>query len=210
MVTTRRAFLRSVGTTAGVGTVGAGTAVAQQDATVEMTTEGDDYYFDPIGLYVEPGTTVTFKNVAGSHNSVAYDGRIPSGAETWETPIGETTEHAFEEPGTYDYYCAPHRTLGMVGRIVVGEPSGPAVGSMPPDGKVPESSTIVERGSVSYADFTSVGDGGGSGGSAAPLIGAGLLGGLAAFAAVVYRFGNSEGERTRVGSTAWKRQHGLE
>jgi hypothetical protein len=42
----------------------------------------------------------------------------------------------------------------MVGRIVAGEPGGPAEGSMPPDGEVPESQTIVDQGAVSYSDFS--------------------------------------------------------
>ncbi len=122
-------------------------------ATVEMITEGGDNYFDPIGLQVEPGTTVTFENTSGAHNSVSYDDRIPSGAETWDTTIGETAEHTFETEGTYDYFCRPHKTAGMVGRIVVGEPGGPAEGSMPPDGDVPDSDTITSEGEVAYEDF---------------------------------------------------------
>jgi plastocyanin len=27
--------------------------------------------------------------------------------------------------GVYDYYCAPHEMAGMVGRLIVGHPSGP-------------------------------------------------------------------------------------
>ncbi|WP_262177364.1 plastocyanin/azurin family copper-binding protein [Haloarcula laminariae] len=133
--------------------------------TVQMITEGGEYYFDPIGLAVEPGTTVTFVNESGSHSSLAYkDGvgqasttRIPDGADSWESSIltesGGTFEHTFETSGTYDYFCGPHKSLGMVGRIVVGEPGGPAEGSMPPDGDVPESQTIVDSGSVAYSDF---------------------------------------------------------
>jgi len=205
MTHTRRAFLAAAGTAVGAGTVGTRFAAAQGDATVEMVTDGDEYYFDPIGLYVEPGTTVTFENAAGSHNSVAYTDRIPSEAGGWQTSTGETADHTFEEPGTYDYYCAPHQTLGMVGRIVVGEPGGPAEGSVPPDGDVPDSATIVEEGSVTYEAFTS---GGGEGGPW--LLGAALLGGAAALATAVYWVVNSEGERYRVGSTAWKRRYGLE
>lgn len=29
--------------------------------------------------------------------------------------------------GIYDYYCMPHEEAGMVGRIMVGEPAGPAL-----------------------------------------------------------------------------------
>jgi len=135
-------------------------------ATVEMLTEGEEYYFDPIGLAVEPGTTVTFENVSGGHSATAYDesndsasvNRIPEGASAFDSGIlseeGATFEHTFETAGTYDYFCIPHKSLGMVGRIVVGEPGGPAEGSMPPDGDVPESGTIVDQGAVSYSEFS--------------------------------------------------------
>jgi halocyanin-like protein len=134
--------------------------------TVEMRTESGNYLFDPIGLYVEEGDTVVFENVSGSHSATAYsDGngpatttRIPEGAEAFNSQIlaeeGATYEVTFDTAGTYDYFCIPHKALEMVGRIVVGEPGGPAEGSMPPDGDVPDSQTIVDQGSVSYDDFT--------------------------------------------------------
>lgn len=41
----------------------------------------------------------------------------------------------------------------MVGRIIVDEPAGPAEGSMPPDGTVPESQLIIDEETVPYNDF---------------------------------------------------------
>lgn len=193
------------GTAIGAGTTAVGPATAQTK-TVEMKTEGEAQFFDPIGLFVEPGTTVTFENVSGFHNSESYDNRIPSAAGTWSTAVGETGEHTFDEPGTYDYYCQPHKTLGMVGRLVVGEPGGPAEGSMPPDGDVPDSQTIVDQGRVGYDAF---GSGGGGDTPRNRLIGAGLLGGMGLLAAIVYTLGNSEGESTRVGSSEWKEREGV-
>jgi plastocyanin len=134
--------------------------------TVEMRTEGSDYLFDPIGLYVEAGTTVTFENVSGAHSATAYSEgngpasttRIPEGGTVFNSGTlsgeGATHEVTFETTGTYDYFCIPHKTLGMIGRIVVGEPGGPAEGSMPPDGDVPDSQTIVDQGSVSWDEFS--------------------------------------------------------
>lgn len=29
--------------------------------TIQMITKGNNYYFDPIGLFVEPGTVITWK-----------------------------------------------------------------------------------------------------------------------------------------------------
>lgn len=133
--------------------------------TVDMVTEGEDYYFDPIGLHAEPGETVTWRLENDVHSTTAYaEGnggaevtRIPDGAEPWDSGTlqeqGATFELTTDIEGTYDYFCIPHKTLGMVGRLVIGEPGGPAEGSMPPDGAVPESATIVEQGSVAYADF---------------------------------------------------------
>lgn len=143
-----------------------GTPTDGTNTTVLMVTEGDAYYFDPIGLLVEAGDTVTFANDSGSHSATAYEEgngqssvtRIPDGAAAFDSGIlsdhGATFDHTFETTGTYDYYCTPHKGLGMVGRIVVGEPGGPADGSMPPDGTVPESQTIVDQGAVSYSDFS--------------------------------------------------------
>lgn len=144
------------------GSSGSGSA----SNTVMMVTEGGNYYFDPIGLFVEPGETVTWEIKSGSHSSTAYKKgngtasvtRIPDGANAWNSEVlsepGATYSHTFEVEGTYDYFCIPHKSLGMVGRIVVGSPGGPAEGSMPPDGNVPKSQMIVEQGSISYDEFS--------------------------------------------------------
>ncbi|MDY6776321.1 MAG: plastocyanin/azurin family copper-binding protein [Halobacteria archaeon] len=177
----RRDFMTmAAATAAGAGATAAGVsreASAQDGATqVGMHSEGTTYYFDPIGLHVEQGDTVEFAIESGAHSSTAYkkgnggaqETRIPEGAKAWDSGTisgqGSTFKHTFKTPGTYDYFCIPHKSLGMVGRIVVGEPGGPAEGSMPPDGDVPESQTIVDQGSVSFSQFSGGGDGGGGGG----------------------------------------------
>lgn len=131
-----------------------------------MVTEGDAFYFDPIGLFVEPGETVTWVIDSGSHSSTAYQQgnggaevtRIPEDAQAWDsgtlTEEGATFDHTLDVTGTYDYFCIPHKQLEMVGRLVVGEPGGPAEGSQPPDGAVPESSAIVEQGAIGWNEFT--------------------------------------------------------
>jgi len=152
-----------------LGALGAGTVAsagftrpvaAQETPVVEM----ENNYFDPIGLHVEPGTTVRFELAAGAHSATAYEDRIPADASAFDsgTISSGAFEYTFEEPGTYDYYCIPHKSIGMVGRIVVGRPSGPAEASPIPDGDVPESDAIVEQGAIAYGSST--GDGGTSGG----------------------------------------------
>jgi len=134
-------------------------------ATVEMKNDGDGNYFDPVGLYLKPGDSVTFVVKSGNHSATAYHqgntyaetNRIPKDAPAWDSEVrqkGESYEHTFEAVGTHDYYCIPHKPLGMVGRIIVGKPGGPAEGSMPPDGAVPKSSRILREESVSHDQFT--------------------------------------------------------
>lgn len=134
-------------------------------ATVSMTSEAGTSFFDPIGLYVEPGDVVTWEIESDAHSTTAYAEdhfmaavtRIPEGAEGWDSGTlrgtGETFTHKFETRGTYDYFCIPHKPFGMVGRIVVGQPGGPADGSMPPDGPVPTGEAIVEAGAIPYPAF---------------------------------------------------------
>ena len=162
------------GTTTGTGTAGttdpqtttttATGASERGDYTVGMYTE---LYFDPVGLHVEPGETVSFELVSGAHSATAYDPsnpnaldrRVPEGAPAWDTgtfgDVGAFRNVTFETEGTHDYYCIPHKMVGMVGRIVVGEPGGPATESANPDLELPASTRIVEEGSVAWADWES-------------------------------------------------------
>jgi len=123
-----------------------GTATAQETPTVSMSSD----YFDPVGLLVEPGTAVRFEVESGSHSVTAYEDRIPSGATAFDsgTISAGSFEYTFEEPGTYDYYCLPHQSMGMTGRIVVGGPGGPAEATPIPHGEVPDSDVIVDEGRI--------------------------------------------------------------
>lgn len=142
------------------------TVTEPDDATVvEMITDNQGVYFDPKGILVEPGTTVRFVNESGNHGTTAYHPvneehprRIPTDAEPWNSDIyaesGRHFEVTVEVEGVYDYYCPPHESMGMVGRIVVGEPQdGP--GTSPPDDlppgaqeALPTIEEIIEKGSV--------------------------------------------------------------
>ena len=167
----RRTFIETAGCLATVGTAaiagctgGGGTPSGDVENPVDMVTETPVYYFDPIGLYVDPGETVTFRIESGRHSTTAYaqsspgvsERRIPEGAEGWNSGAINrgTFEHTFEIEGTYDYYCVPHLAPGMVGRVVVGSPGGPAEEASIPEGEVPDSDRIVEEVSVSYEEFS--------------------------------------------------------
>jgi len=107
-------------------------------AIIEMRSNiaGSRVWFDPIGLYVEPGTTVRWIVRQNVHTTTAYHPhndhhslRIPDGATPWNSGYlinpGDHFDVTLTVPGVYDYFCMPHEPVGMVGRIVVGQPVGP-------------------------------------------------------------------------------------
>ena len=127
-------------------------------ATVNMvSTSGGDQVFDPDVVWLEAGGTVTFVNESGSHSATAYaeangkPNRIPEGAAAFDSGFlaeqGAEFEHTFETEGVYDYFCIPHEALGMVGTIVVGEPSPDGQpGLAPPQDSLPgDAATEIER-----------------------------------------------------------------
>lgn len=93
--------------------------------------------FDPIGLLIQPGQTVRWICDANVHTTTAYSPtnndhslRIPNGAQPWASDFllpGQGFEVKLTVEGVYDYYCAPHEMAGMVGRLIVGHPSGPGM-----------------------------------------------------------------------------------
>jgi len=131
----RRDFLRTASvpaaaTTAAVTTSGLGSAQEESGGgggTASVTVgPGGSLVFSPgtdEPLRIAPGTTVEFSWESDNHN-IIVDAQ-PEGAG-WEghEPLedtGFTYEHTFETLGTYEYYCEPHQTAGMVGTVEVVE-----------------------------------------------------------------------------------------
>jgi len=139
----RRTFLVVAGAGTGVALAGClegGEAAGDHDVGMTISS------FRPEELTVEAGTAVEFLNTSDhSHTVTAYQGLYPDGAEYWASggfdsqdaaiddwqsteqrgklEPGESYEHTFELPGTYEYYCIPHERSNMVGTIVAEEPT---------------------------------------------------------------------------------------
>ena len=95
-----------------------GTDAAEVTVTVGSEANGGNFGFDPAAVRVSRGTTVIWEwnGLGSSHNVVAEDGSFESELVAEE---GHTFSQTFEEPGTVEYYCTPHRTMGMKGVVVV-------------------------------------------------------------------------------------------
>jgi plastocyanin len=107
------------------------------DIHMASDTEGAHVGFDPNGILIELGQTVRWICDANVHTTSAYHPnndnhslRIPETARPWASDFllpGQSFEVQLTVEGVYDYYCTPHEMAGMVGRIIVGRPSGPGL-----------------------------------------------------------------------------------
>ena len=69
---------------------------------------------------VNVGDTVFWKSVNPGHNVEFIKGGIPAGVEKFKSKYNKDTSYTFETPGIYAYWCTPHKSMGMVGFVVVG------------------------------------------------------------------------------------------
>jgi plastocyanin len=113
------------------GLAGGNSAAATLEIAMRGNSDGSKVWFDPVGLLVRPGQSVTWINrdPGNAHTATAFhpenDGhplRMPSAAKPWNSdyllPDGTFTV-AFTDIGIYDYFCIPHEMAGMVARILV-------------------------------------------------------------------------------------------
>ena len=94
-----------------------------EDTTVEMLNKLDKrtMVFNQEIVRIEPGDTVFWKATDPGHNVqfISKNG-VPTGVEKFKSKVGKDTEFTFTVPGIYAYWCVPHKTLGMIGFIIVG------------------------------------------------------------------------------------------
>ena len=45
---------------------------------------------------------------------------MPTGAKKYKSKISKDASYKFEKPGIYLYQCTPHKAMGMIGLVVVG------------------------------------------------------------------------------------------
>jgi len=99
------------------------TTAMSADTTVEMLnkSEGKKNVFTPSLVYVDVGDTVTWKSSSKGHNVEFIKKRgIPEGVKAFKSKLSKDTEYKFTVPGIYAYWCTPHKSMGMIGFVVVG------------------------------------------------------------------------------------------
>ena len=70
---------------------------------------------------VNVGDTVFWKATDKGHNVEFIKGGVPNGVDKFKTKFNKDAEYTFTIPGIYAYWCTPHRSMGMIGFVVVGD-----------------------------------------------------------------------------------------
>lgn len=117
-----------------------GPAAAQATHVVRLIANAakNDYRFEPAALEVSPGDVVVFRVVSGAPHSVVFEGEglspgvrgaintaLPKRSGDLSSPlltaIGMDLRFVVPQipPGTYRYYCLPHRAYDMRGQLTV-------------------------------------------------------------------------------------------
>ena len=70
-------------------------------------------------LSIKVNDEITWKSVDKGHN-VEFIG-MPKGVSKYKSKISKDAKYTFTQPGIYLYQCTPHKAMGMIGLVVVGE-----------------------------------------------------------------------------------------
>ena len=93
-----------------------------EDIEVEMLNKFNNEYmvYSKKIVKINVGDTVFWKSTDPSHNVEFIKGAVPEGVKTFKSKLSKDVSYEFKIPGIYAYWCTPHKSLGMIGFVIVG------------------------------------------------------------------------------------------
>ena len=94
------------------------------DATIEMLNKKgkERMLFSEQIVRINVGDIVFWKAKSKGHNvEFIKKNGIPNGVKKFKSKLNKDTEYKFTIPGIYAYWCTPHKSMGMIGFVVVGD-----------------------------------------------------------------------------------------
>ena len=96
-------------------------AVAE-DTNIDMLNklDGRTMLFSKEIVRIDAGDTVFWKSTDAGHNVefISKNG-VPDGVDKFKSKVSKDAEYTFSVPGIYAYWCVPHKTMGMIGFVIV-------------------------------------------------------------------------------------------
>ena len=93
------------------------------DVTIEMLNKlgKESMVYSKKIARIDVGDTVTWLSTSKGHNVEFIKGGVPAGVEKFKSKFNKNVSYKFTIPGIYAYWCTPHKSMGMIGFIVVGD-----------------------------------------------------------------------------------------
>ena len=92
------------------------------DQIIEMLNKmgKENMVFSKKVVKIEVGDTVFWKSTKPGHNVEFIKNGVPDGVDKFKSALSKDTEYKFKIPGIYAYWCTPHKGMGMIGFVIVG------------------------------------------------------------------------------------------
>ena len=92
------------------------------DVTIEMLNRlgKESMVYSEKVVRIDVGDTVFWKATDKGHNVEFIKGGVPSGVSKFKSKFNRDVDYNFTIPGIYAYWCTPHKNMGMIGFVVVG------------------------------------------------------------------------------------------
>ena len=93
-----------------------------EDTEIEMLNKFNNEYmvYSKKIVKINVGDTVFWKSTDPSHNVEFIKGAVPEGVKKFKSKLSKDVSYEFKIPGIYAYWCTPHKSLGMIGFVIVG------------------------------------------------------------------------------------------
>jgi len=93
------------------------------DIIVEMLNKQgkESMVFSQKIVKINVGEKIFWKATDKGHNVEFIKKGVPEGVEKFKSKFNKDVEYKFEIPGIYAYWCTPHKSMGMIGFVVVGD-----------------------------------------------------------------------------------------
>ena len=97
------------------------TSAFAANETIEMLNKQgkESMVYSKKVVKINVGDTVFWKATDKGHNVEFIKGGVPEGVDKFKSKFNKDTEYKFTIPGIYAYWCTPHKTMGMIGFVVV-------------------------------------------------------------------------------------------
>ena len=94
-----------------------------EDINIKMLNRLDkeSMVFSEKIVNVNVGDTVFWEATDKGHNVEFIKNGVPEGVEKFKSKLNEDVSYEFTIPGIYAYWCTPHKSLGMIGFVIVGD-----------------------------------------------------------------------------------------